>query len=90
MSEEMIHDVRDEIHTQNNKKVKVAINGFGRIGRMIFRAGFENPNVEFPVINDLGGVESARYYLKHDTSQGTFPYNVEIDGRFFSDWREKS
>lgn len=78
----MIHDVRDEIHTQNNEKVKVAINGFGRIGRMIFRAGFENPNIEFPVINDLGGVESARYFLKHDTSQGTFPYNVEIDGDY--------
>ncbi|MFP4402241.1 MAG: type I glyceraldehyde-3-phosphate dehydrogenase [Candidatus Nanoarchaeia archaeon] len=81
MSEELLNNVKDEIH-QNNKKVRIAINGFGRIGRMIFRAGFEDSNVEFVTINDLGGVESARYYLQHDSSQGNFHKTVEIDGDY--------
>jgi len=78
----MIQDVRHEVENHDNKKVRVAINGFGRIGRLIFRAGFENENIEFVAINDLGGVESAQYYLQHDTSQGNFERNVEIDGEY--------
>lgn len=81
MTEEMIHDVRNEIENQN-AKVRIAINGFGRIGRMIFRAGFDNENVEFVAINDLGGVESARYFLQHDSAQGTFDKKVEVDGDY--------
>lgn len=74
-AEEILSEVKNEI--KDNKKIRVAINGFGRIGRMIFRAGFDDPNIEFVVINDLGGVESASYFLKHDTAQGLFPYKVE-------------
>ncbi len=75
-----LNEIKNEI--ANNKKVRVAINGFGRIGRMIFRAGFNDPNIEFVAINDIGGVESARYFLKYDTVQGTFPHEVKIDGDF--------
>ncbi|MCA9459467.1 MAG: type I glyceraldehyde-3-phosphate dehydrogenase [Nanoarchaeota archaeon] len=73
-----LDDVKSEI--SNGKKIRVAINGFGRIGRMIFRAGFEDPNIEFVAINDLGGAKSAAYFLKHDTAQGKFPYDVKVKG----------
>ena len=82
MSEDLISDVKSEVKEHSQKRVKIAINGFGRIGRMIFRAGFNSKDIEFPVINDLGGVEAARYYLQHDTSQGNFDYNVEVEGNF--------
>lgn len=82
MSEEMMQDIKQEIHTQTNSKVRIAINGFGRIGRMIFRAGFENSNIEFVAVNDIGGIESAKYYLEHDSAQGRFPHRVEIEGDY--------
>lgn len=82
MSEEMMQDIKKEIHTHSNSKIRIAINGFGRIGRMIFRAGFENPNVEFVAINDVGGIEGAKYFLEHDSSQGRFPHRVIIEGDY--------
>jgi len=80
----MANNILDEVKSEisDNKKVKVAINGFGRIGRMIFRAGFENPKIEFIAINDLSDPNSLKYYLKHDSAHGTFPYNVEVDGEY--------
>ncbi len=80
MEENILNEIKSEV--SNDKKVRVAINGFGRIGRMIFRAGFENPNIEFPIINDLADPESLRYFLKYDTAHGTFPYDVEVDGNY--------
>ena len=80
MSEQLLSEVKGEI--SQNKKVRVAINGFGRIGRMIFRAGFADPNIEFVAINDLGGAEASKYFLKYDTSQGIFPYEVKIEGDY--------
>ena len=56
--------------------VRVAINGFGRIGRMIFRAGINNPNVEFVCINDLTHPKNLAYLLKYDSAHGIF--NGEI------------
>lgn len=73
-------EIRTEIKTL--KKTRVAINGFGRIGRMIFRAGFEDPNIEFVAINDLGGPEAAKYLLKYDSAHQIFPYDIEIEGDF--------
>jgi glyceraldehyde 3-phosphate dehydrogenase len=58
-------------------KVKVGINGFGRIGRLVFRAGFEN--VEFVGINDLGNVGAAAHLLKYDSTHGHFPGEVSHD-----------
>lgn len=80
MSESDLRDVKKAISSK--KKVKVAINGFGRIGRMILRAGFSDPKVEFVVINDLAGAEAAAYYLKHDSAHGTFNYDVKAEGDF--------
>jgi glyceraldehyde 3-phosphate dehydrogenase len=57
------------------KRLKVGINGFGRIGRVLFRAGFDD--IEIVGINDLGGSESAAHLLKYDSSHGRYKHNVE-------------
>lgn len=55
---------------------KVAINGFGRIGRLFFRKAFGNPNFEIVAINDLGDVENLAYLLKYDTVYGRYEKEV--------------
>ncbi|MFP4221518.1 MAG: type I glyceraldehyde-3-phosphate dehydrogenase [Phormidium sp.] len=57
--------------------VKVGINGFGRIGRLVFRAGLANPDIEFCGINDLVSPESLAYLLKYDSTHGRFQGQVE-------------
>lgn len=59
-------------------KVRVGINGFGRIGRVLYRVGFEN--VEFVGINDLGSPQQAAHLLKYDSTHGIFPGEVRIEG----------
>jgi glyceraldehyde 3-phosphate dehydrogenase len=78
MSDNLLHEIKEEI--SHKDKVRVAINGFGRIGRMILRAGFDDPAIEFVIINDLGGVDAARYFMKHDSAHGNFPQEVSVDG----------
>ena len=56
---------------------KVAINGFGRIGRLVFRAGLGNPNIEFVCINDLVPAQAIAYLLKYDSTHGRFSGTVE-------------
>lgn len=58
-------------------KIKIGINGFGRIGRLVFRAGINNPNLEFCCINDLVPPDNIAYLLKYDSTHGTFPGTVE-------------
>ena len=55
--------------------VKLAINGFGRIGRLAFRLAFGTKEFEIVAINDLTGAEDLAYLLKYDTAQG--PYKVD-------------
>ncbi|MFB5029877.1 MAG: Glyceraldehyde-3-phosphate dehydrogenase [Candidatus Phytoplasma pruni] len=55
-----------------NKKTKVAINGFGRIGKLAFRSIFANPQFEIVGINDLSNLETIAYLLKYDTAQGSY------------------
>ena len=57
--------------------IKVAINGFGRIGRLVFRAGYNNPEIEFVCINDLVGADAIAYLLKYDSTHGRFDGQVE-------------
>ncbi|KKU14913.1 type I glyceraldehyde-3-phosphate dehydrogenase [Candidatus Wolfebacteria bacterium RIFCSPLOWO2_01_FULL_45_19] len=59
---------------------KIAINGFGRIGRLFFRAAFGNKNFDIVAINDLGDVENLAYLLKYDTTYGRFGKKVEVKG----------
>ncbi|KIL37664.1 glyceraldehyde-3-phosphate dehydrogenase [Cohnella kolymensis] len=57
--------------------VKVGINGFGRIGRNVFRASFKNSDVEIVAINDLTDVNTLAHLLKWDTTHGRFDGTVE-------------
>ena len=56
--------------------LKVAINGFGRIGRLVFRAGLKNPNIEFVGINDLVPSDNLAYLLRHDSTHGKLDAEV--------------
>ena len=62
--------------------IKVAINGFGRIGRMVLRAHYENKkhDLQFVAVNDLGDAHTNAHLLKYDTAHGPFPANVRVDG----------
>ncbi len=59
---------------------KVGINGFGRIGREVFRVAFANPDVEVVAVNDLTDAETLAHLLKYDSVHGTFPHEVTVDG----------
>lgn len=57
--------------------VRVAINGFGRIGRMVLRVGIGDPGIEWVAINDLTSTKELAYLFKYDTAQGVFDGSVE-------------
>jgi glyceraldehyde 3-phosphate dehydrogenase len=59
--------------------IKVAINGFGRIGRLSFRALLDRPNVEIVAINDLTDIQTLAHLLKYDTAQGKFNGEVKAE-----------
>ena len=61
--------------------IKVGINGFGRIGRMVFRASINHPEIEIVGINDLCPADYLAYMLKYDTMHGQFAGTVSADGR---------
>ena len=63
--------------------IKVAINGFGRIGRNILRAHYEGKkkhDIQIVAINDLGNAETNAHLLKYDTAHGKFPGTVAVEG----------
>jgi glyceraldehyde 3-phosphate dehydrogenase len=62
--------------------VKVGINGFGRIGRNVFRAALNNSNVEIVAINDLTDAKMLAHLLKYDTVHGTLAEDVTVDGEY--------
>lgn len=59
-------------------KIKIGINGFGRIGRLFFRAAIENDKVEIVGINDLIDLDYIAYMLKYDSTHGPFKGTVEV------------
>ncbi len=66
--------------------IKIGINGFGRIGRLVFRAVHEKPEVEVVGINDLLDVDYIAYLLKYDSTHGRFKGDVEVkDGKLVVD-----
>jgi len=76
--------------------VKVGINGFGRIGRNVFRAAHNNPEVEIVAVNDLTDVKTLVHMLKYDTTHGRFAGKVEaadggilVDGKFVKVFAER-
>ncbi|RHW38930.1 type I glyceraldehyde-3-phosphate dehydrogenase [Neobacillus notoginsengisoli] len=60
--------------------LKVGINGFGRIGRNVFRAALNNPNIEIVAVNDLTDANMLAHLLKYDTVHGTLSEEVTVDG----------
>ena len=63
-------------------KIKIGINGFGRIGRLVFRAAQNRDDIQVVGINDLIDVEYMAYMLKYDTMHGQFNGTIEVkDGK---------
>lgn len=60
-------------------KTKIAINGFGRIGRLFFRSALNEKDLDIVAINDLGDVENLAYLLKYDTVYGRLNEDVYVD-----------
>lgn len=58
--------------------VKVAINGFGRIGRLVFRAGLKSKDVEFVAVNDLADAKTLAHLLKYDSVHGIMQADVKV------------
>jgi len=76
--------------------VRVAINGFGRIGRLVFRAAWQNPGIEIVAVNDLSAVATNAHLLKYDSTHGTFAEEVsakegcmEVSGRKVAAFSQK-
>lgn len=69
--------------------VKVGINGFGRIGRLVFRAAFNNPEIDVVAINDLTDAKTLAHLLKYDSVHGIFDADVKaIDGAIVVNGKE--
>lgn len=69
-----------------NTKIRVAINGFGRIGRAFLKIAWERPEIEIVAVNDLGSIESLAYLLKYDTVYRTWPKKIlHREGEIFVD-----
>ncbi|MFH0804316.1 MAG: glyceraldehyde 3-phosphate dehydrogenase NAD-binding domain-containing protein, partial [Candidatus Zambryskibacteria bacterium] len=61
-----------------DKKIHVAINGAGRIGRAFVRLAQNVPNIEIVALNDLGDIDNIAYLLKYDTAYGAAQFPVEV------------
>jgi len=57
--------------------IKVGINGFGRIGRNVFRAAFSDPDIEIAAVNDITDAATLAHLLKYDSILGTFNADIE-------------
>ncbi len=69
--------------------VKVGINGFGRIGRIVLKAGLKNKNLDFVAVNDLTDAKTLAYLFKYDSTFGVYPGKVEAkDSSIFIDGKE--
>ncbi|HOK46903.1 MAG TPA: glyceraldehyde 3-phosphate dehydrogenase N-terminal domain-containing protein, partial [Bryobacteraceae bacterium] len=60
--------------------VKVGINGFGRIGRNVVRAGYKDPEIEFVAVNDLTDTKTLAHLLKYDSVLGPLDAEVKAEG----------
>jgi len=62
--------------------IKVAINGFGRIGRLVLKASYKNPKLEIVAINDLTDAKTLAHLLKYDSVHGKFCGTISVDGNY--------
>jgi glyceraldehyde 3-phosphate dehydrogenase len=79
-----------------NTKTKIAINGFGRIGRNLFRLLINHPSIEVAAINDIADARTMAHLIKYDSIHGVLPYEVShtedsliIDGKSYPFLRKK-
>ncbi len=70
-------------------KVKIGINGFGRIGRLVFRRAVENEKFDIVAINDLTDVATLAHLLKYDSTHGRFNHPVSVEGDYIITAGEK-
>lgn len=61
-------------------KMNIGINGFGRIGRLVFRNALLNPNVEIVAINDLVGIDYLAYLMRYDSTHGRLNAEIRVEG----------
>jgi len=61
------------------KKIRVAINGFGRIGRAFVKVAKDRNEIEIVAVNDLGNIENFAYLMKYDTAYGVSPFEVSVN-----------
>ncbi len=61
------------------EKLRIAINGFGRIGRIFFRQAFNHPNLEIVAINDLSDIDTLAYLLKYDSVYGQYSKEIKVE-----------
>jgi len=62
------------------KKIRVAINGFGRIGRAFLKVAWDRPELEIVAVNDLGDIANMAYLLKYDTVYKKWEHEINVDG----------
>jgi len=60
--------------------IRIAINGFGRIGRNVLRAGYKSPDIEWVAVNDLTDAKTLAHLLKYDSTFGIMPADVKAEG----------
>ena len=72
--------------------IKLGINGFGRIGRLVLRALLENykDRIQVVAINDLGSIEANAHLVKYDSTHGTLPYVIETSKEGFKIFKEET
>ena len=61
-------------------KIRVAINGFGRIGRAFVKIAWDRPEIEIVAVNDLGSIDNLAYLLRYDTVYRTWNHDVKVSG----------
>lgn len=64
--------------------IKVGINGFGRIGRMVMKSALDDPDLEFVAVNDLTDVKTLAHLFKYDSVHGILNHDIEAEERSFS------
>ena len=77
--------------------IRIAINGFGRIGRNLFRLLLDHPTIEVVAINDIADTKTMAHLLKYDSIHGVLPFEVSydekgiiVDGKHFLFFHQKS
>jgi len=72
----------DMSQIKKNNRIKVGINGFGRIGRLVLRASLTNKEIQIVAINDLTDIDHLAYLLKYDSTHGILDVDIEFEGDY--------